>query len=185
MKTYTLFLLSAIFCIFASPAFAQQSVVDKGFARHILQANSGGEGNACQSVADSLSSRSRADLEKLREIIATGIQDKQSDLIGPLPIDSRFAGGLLNRIDDALGCLRYDMVLNGELTAYVSGGSGISYYNFTSETAGILEVYIGITTVMPYCGYLESLNEAIRVYIRTTVVRDLTFREVVKLELAR
>ena len=148
---------------FCGAAIAE-TVIDAGFARTLVTSN--GFANSKEDRSAVLDNLSNAELRQLKELIVADMEREAPKIIGQLPVDRRLTHGLLNAIDDRLGELEYDYVLDGRFLDYIGSGASINYYYFKTIQGKAAEVYVSVSTLMPSPGYLENYDDYVRIFVK-------------------
>ena len=165
MLKYLLVSLCVLF-LTCQPTMAK-TVVDMDFARKIIIDSSSPQRN-CESYDQyiaTLYNLSKNELRQLKALIAEDLEAEHPKIIGPYPVDRRMAYGLLNRIDDLLGTLPYDLALEGRFLDY-NGSGTVTYYYFKTDQGKIAEVFVGVSTIMPNYEYLENYDDHVRIFVK-------------------
>jgi hypothetical protein len=143
------------------------SVVDTAFAKGIVDANAASGDEGRRFVVAQLNTLSHNDLERLKKIIQDDMaanpvwntdfpdnkaweksfqENEGKWIVGSTAIDRRLVHWVLNAIDDRLGCLRYDTVIDGYI-GLIDSVSTVAYYDFKTISGKKIIVYIGTATL--------------------------------------
>ncbi len=176
-------LLLSSFLISSVAWAASEVVVDVPYAVRLVDqySNGGKEGKAL--ALEALSKLGDEDLRTLAELIRKDMKEETGQIVVNLRSERLIAEGLLNRIDDKLGSLKYDMVVEGKFKSYVMGGSGVNYYEFIMTEGISLEVCDSVSTLKPFDGYSINYSDTVRLFIDVWKVDgDFTVNYISKIE---
>ncbi len=103
-------------------------------------------------------------------------------------MEYRIIYGLLNDIDDRLGILDYNLVVEGRITGASELPSTVSWYFFKPTQGPEFEIFIGASTIMPVGNYDDIINQDMRIFAsvsRREGEQGELFRAVRKIELLK
>lgn len=176
MLKHLIISLCALFALCGAAGAA--TVIDAGFAKALVDQNANGGEKGYNQVMAALDGLSADELTRLKALIAEDMGTETGKIVGAEPVERRIARGLLNKIDDRLGLLDYDLTLEGRFLDAIGVGT-VTYYYFKTNEGKVAEVYVGVSTLMPHYGYQENYKDYVRIFVK----RDDPAGYVAKIEL--
>ena len=163
--------------VLSASAWAVEITAD--LARKIVDANDKNDEAGHAYIISQFDRMTDDEMMRLREMIEIDMHGSAGKIVANLPIDHRFANRVLNMIDDRLGMLKYDVVLEGHFAEGAGAGHSITWYSFETNGGHLYEteVFVGPSTLYPYLGYWENYYDIVRIYV------DTKFKLVRKIEL--
>lgn len=158
-----------------------ETIIDADFAKTMVARHASDGEEGYRLVMDALDSLSKDELQRLKTLIGDDIKSGAGKIVAPAPVEGRLAHGLLNEIDDRLGHLDYDYVLDGHFLDYSGSGASITYYAFKTNQEKSVEVYVSVSTLLPAYGYQENYTDPVRIFVKAGAAGQAGY--VVKIEL--
>ena len=159
-------LVIMLLLLFCGSAFAKE--INAEYARGLLQPMVQGSANECENLSNELNSLNASQLSALHALILEDRNKGAGKIVQPnFALYYRFAANILNNIDNILGRLPFDLMVEGELLASDELATTVAWYNIkTRDGKRIMNVFVGVSTVKPYCGFIEELNVPYRLYLK-------------------
>ena len=163
-KLMGLFAALAVMC-WAGVACAQE--INAEWIKNLLHPFTEGYENSCEDTLRELNGLNAAQLREVRALLVHDMESEEGKIVRlDYAPAYRTAGLMRNTIDDMLGQLPYDRVVTGEFIPGDRMATTVLWYDIRTEQGKVIKnAMVGVSTLMPYCGFLEEMYVPYKLYL--------------------
>lgn len=163
-KLMGLFAALAVMC-WAGVACAQE--INAEWIKNLLHPWTEGLENGCEDATRVLNGLNAAQLREVRALLVHDMESEEGKIVRlDYAPAYRGASRMRNTIDDMLGQLPYDRVVTGEFIPNGEMATTVTWYDIRTEQGKVIKnAMVGVSTLMPYCGFLEEMYVPYKLYL--------------------